>query len=146
MLTHFTAPVLLSVAQTCPYKPSKQYFTSLALPRVYVLERSNRWSIIEREALNVLSLAYFEGLTTRNRWALDAVSHRLFLMGRSSIDGVEDPCIGRTWSLSCQVLLKHSQFIPQFYGFCFSHGDLLDGNILIDSQSGAITGAITGNC
>ncbi|KAF8345320.1 hypothetical protein F5887DRAFT_885268 [Amanita rubescens] len=37
-------------------------------------------------ALEGLSLAYLESLTSRNRLALDAVSHKLFILRRSTID------------------------------------------------------------
>ena len=48
MLTHFTAPSGPFFPQACPYQPSKQYFTSLALPHVYVLEQRDHWSSIKR--------------------------------------------------------------------------------------------------
>ena len=44
------------------------------------------------DALNKLSLTYLEDLASRDRWSMDDVSHKIFMMRRVTID-VDDPSV-----------------------------------------------------
>ena len=89
MLTHFTAPSAPFRAPNVPLPAIEAIFYKFGpTPRLcFGTERL----LIEYqanldEALEGLSLAYLESLTSRNRLALDAVSEKIYMLRRSSID------------------------------------------------------------
>ena len=89
MLTHFTVPSAPFRAPDVPLPAIEAIFYKLGpIPRLCF---GTKRLLIEYQAnlddaLEGLSLAYLESLTSRNRLALDAVSHKIFMLRRSAID------------------------------------------------------------
>ena len=89
MFTHFTVPSAPFRAPGVPLPAIEAIFYELGpIPRLcFGTERSLMdYQAGLEEALDGLSLAYLESLTSRNRLALDDISHKIFMLKRSTID------------------------------------------------------------
>jgi hypothetical protein len=89
MLTHFTMPSAPFRAPGVPLPVIEEIFYTLGpTPRLCFGKerRLNEYRANLDEAVNGLSMTYFEKLSARTRLALDDVSHKIILLSRSSID------------------------------------------------------------